>query len=186
MARRPHHGSEDEELGEPQEEKREHGREAGRLRAGPNPTPIVGSLVHYHSIGNDRPDPGEEPLCAIVASVLSENGLNLMVIGADGAPFGKQSVLFCRKGDSPMGLEYCDVPGAEAASEDEQPKHSRREKAKELLQQAQALSERIAARKQEIADAEKKQEAEREAARQVLKEPAQPKARSAAKGEEDC
>lgn len=109
-----------------------------------SPQPVVGSMVYYHpGEGDPGPYPGEEPLAAIVAAVLTENAMNLLVIAADGTPYGKQGVLFCRQGSTTMGGAYCDVPGHEAAAPSDE-SSPRRAKAQELLAQAAAVTDRIA------------------------------------------
>lgn len=57
-------------------------------------SPTVGRVVWYHPFASDpSPDPGKQPLAAIVTHVWSDTCVNLAVFDTNGGTFGKTSVL---------------------------------------------------------------------------------------------
>jgi hypothetical protein len=146
----------DDEFEDVEEQDEDKGKAKGKAKGkqpAPEPSPgggpkvAVGTLVHYHPPQNDPgPYPGDdEPLAATVASVLGENCCNLMVIGADGTPYARTGVLFCKKGEQTFGQPYCELPGQQAQpAGDDDPRPKRRDKARELVAQLSAFEERLA------------------------------------------
>lgn len=56
--------------------------------------PTVGRVVWYHPFETDPgPNPGDQPLCALVTHVWSDTCINLAVFDVNGKTYGKTSVL---------------------------------------------------------------------------------------------
>ena len=76
-------------------------------------TPIPGSIVEFHPAVARHAVALGKPLVAIVASVRNDRLVNLMVINANGSPFGLANVALLQDGDKPMGegVDHAVWPG---------------------------------------------------------------------------
>lgn len=62
--------------------------------------PTVGRVVWYRRFPQDPgPNPGDQPLAAIITHVWSDTCVNLVVFDADGIAYNKTSVLLHQDGD---------------------------------------------------------------------------------------
>ena len=82
-----------------------------------------GTLVWFYPAPNSglQQSHGDGPLAALVASVISENSVNLSVLDPSGSWFNQGPVLYLHRGESTMGNAWCIEPGKEAKVTESEP-----------------------------------------------------------------